>query len=423
MSIASVPTRGSPSSRVPRLRRLARTTPGLVIAVTLVLVASCAGAAVVCAAGLQHRIAAHDNVLGYSEPFAFAAQNLYAALSEADATAASAFLSGGIQTPAMRERYNESVAAAASALGDVSAGATDIGVRTAVAEITVQLATYTGLIEAARANNMRNSPVGSAYMREASSLMQTGLLPGARQILDRGLDALNAEQASVGARPVVEIVLLALVVAEIAAASWVLLRRTNRQFNIGLVVAAGVLVLAIVFLVVATSLAAGDIDRGRAVGTERFEHLAAARILAQQARTEETLELIARGDITSFEEKYAGDIRGLLTELEAGPHSAVDAVHRWTASHDKQVRAYRGGDFATAMAQAIGTDPDASPAQFGVVETGLRAEIETTRTAMRATVSSAGSALAWTPPAVVASAAVAAAAVIAGMWPRLKEFL
>jgi hypothetical protein len=253
--------------------------------------------------------------------------------------------------------------------------------------------------------------------------MQTGLLPGARQILDRGLDALDAEQTSVGARPVVEIVLLALIVAEIVAASWMLLRRTNRQFNIGLVVAAGVLVLAIVFLVVATRLAADDIDRGRAVGTERFEHLAAARILAQQARTEETLELIARGDITSFEEKYAGDIRGLLTELEAGPQSAVDAVHRWTASHDKQVRAYRGGDFATAMAQAIGADPDASPAQFGVVETGLRAEIETTRTAMRAMVSSAGAALAWTPPVVVVSAALAAAAVIAGMWPRLKEFL
>lgn len=423
MSPTSVLTRGFPHTGVPTLRRFARTTPGVVIAITLLLVASCAVVAAVCAAALHHRIANHDNVLRHSEPFAFAAQNLYAALSETDATAASAFLSGGIQTPAMRERYSQSLAAAASALADVTAGVNDTGVRTAVAEITVQLSTYTGLIEAARVNNMRNYPVGSAYLREASSLMQTELLPGARQILDRGLAALNVEQASIGALPLAGLALLALLFAAIVAASWILLRRTNRQFNIGLVVAGGLVALAMITLVVATRLAADDIDRGSDVGTDRFEHLATARILAQQARTEETLELIARGDITAAEKAYDGHISGLLTELEAGPQSVVESVHRWSASHDKQVRAYRSGDFATAMAQAIGTDPHASPAQFRLVETGLRAEIEDTRTAMRVSVASAGAALGWAPAAIVLSTALAAAAVIAGMWPRLKEFL
>lgn len=423
MSIASNPTRRLPDIGGATMRRFARTTPGLVVAVTLLLVASCTVAAVVCAAGIHHRITLHDNVLRDSEPFAFAAQNLYGALSETDATAASAFLSGGIQTPAMRDRYDQSLAAAASALADVAAGATDIDVRTAVAEITARLATYTGLVESARVNNMRNYPVGSAYMREASSLMQTELLPGAKRILDGGLATLTVEQASVGAFPAAGLVLLAAAIAEIAVASWILLRRTNRQFNIGLVVAAGFVALAIASLVVSTRLAADDIDGGRAVGVERFEHLAAARILAQQARTEETLELIARGDITALEKKYTDHIHELLTELEAGPQPAADAVRQWTASHDKQVRAYLGGDFATAMAQAIGTDPDASPAQFRIVETGLRAEVERTRTAMRATVSSAGAALAWAPAAVVLSAGLAATAVIAGMWPRIKEFL
>ncbi len=408
---------------VPTLRRFARTTPGLLIAVTLVLVVSCAVAAVVAAADLHHRITMHDNVLRHSEPFAFAAQNLYAALSEADATAASAFLSGGIQTPAMRDRYDQSLAAAASALADVTAGASDIGVRTEAAEVVVRLSTYTGLIEAARVNNMRNYPVGSAYLREASSLMQTELLPGAKQILDGGLAELNAEQASIGALPVTGLALLGLVVLEVVAASLLLLRRTNRQVNVGLVVAAGFIVLAGLSLVVAMRLAADDIDRGNAAGTHRFERLANARILAQQARTVETLELIERGDITSLEQEYTGHISGLVTELESGPQSAAEAVHRWTASHDKQVRAYRDGDFATAMAQAIGTDPDASPAQFSVVETGLRAETEHTRTVMRAAVSSAGAALEWAPAAVAVSVALAAAAVIAGMWPRLKEFL
>ena len=45
-----------------------------------------------------------------------------------------------------------------------------------------QLAAYTGLVEAARANNVQGFPIGSAYLREASSLMQTKLLPEAKKI-------------------------------------------------------------------------------------------------------------------------------------------------------------------------------------------------------------------------------------------------
>ncbi len=130
MSVASPPRRGFLSTGVPPVRRFARTTPGILIVITLMIVASCTVAAAVSVTGLQHRIAAHHNVLRHSEPFVFAAQNLYAALSEADATAATAFLSGGIQTPAMRERYDQSLAAAASALADVTTGAGDLGVRT-----------------------------------------------------------------------------------------------------------------------------------------------------------------------------------------------------------------------------------------------------------------------------------------------------
>lgn len=423
MSVASPPTRGFLSTGVPPVRRFARTTPGILIVITLMIVASCTVAAAVSVTGLQHRIAAHHNVLRHSEPFVFAAQNLYAALSEADATAATAFLSGGIQTPAMRERYDQSLAAAASALADVTTGAGDLAVRTAVAEITVQLSTYTGLVEAARVNNLRNYPVGSAYLREASSLMQTRLLPGAKGILDDGLAALNLQQASIGVLPLSGLVLLGLVVVEVAAASALLLRRTNRQFNVGLIAAAGFVVLAILSMLVATRLAADDIDRGHAAGIHRFERLATARINAQQARTDETLELIARSDITDFERDYADHIGRLLAALGSGPQSTVDAVGRWVASHDTQVRAYRGGDFATAMAQAIGSDPDASPAQFRVVETGLATEIDQTRTVMREAVSSAGAALTWTPVAVIVSVTLAAAAATAGMWPRLKEFL
>ncbi len=61
----------------------------------------------------------------------------------------------------MREHYQQALADAASALTDATAGATDTDTRTAVAEITAQLAAYTGLVESARANNLQGFVVGS----------------------------------------------------------------------------------------------------------------------------------------------------------------------------------------------------------------------------------------------------------------------
>ena len=104
------------------VRRLARTTPGVVGMIAIAVAACCVIAGVVCGAQLNGRIAEHNAVLDRSEPFAYAAQNLYAALSAADAAAASAFLSGGIETAAMRARYQQALADAASALADVDRG-------------------------------------------------------------------------------------------------------------------------------------------------------------------------------------------------------------------------------------------------------------------------------------------------------------
>ena len=319
MSVLSAGRAVAPlNTTVPSLRRVARTTPGVVVLVALAVVVCCAVAAAVCVADLNHRIAEHNTVLQRSEPFAYAAQNLYAALSEADAAAASAFLSGGIQTPAMRERYQQAVAAAASALTDVTAGATDEDVRTAVAGIAAQLATYTGLVEAARANNLQGFPVGSAYLREASSLMQNELLPGAEQILARDLAAVDTGQRNVASVSTVSIVLLSLLLIGTAVGSWILARRTNRQFNLGLVVAAVCVLIAITWIGVATRLAAADIERSRTEGTARFAQLANARILAQQARTDETLQLIGRGDITAGEKSFQATSTNCCSRLQAG---------------------------------------------------------------------------------------------------------
>ncbi len=405
------------------VRRLARTTPGVVGMIAVAVAACCVLAGLVCGAQLDGLIAEHNAVLDRSEPLAYSAQKLYAALSAADAAAASAFLSGGIETAATRARYKQALADAASALADVTAGTTDVEARTAVADMSAKLAAYTGLVESARANDRQGFVIGSAYLREASTLMQTALLPGAEKIYSGDLATLNDGQRAVGTVPTIGLVLLGLVLAAIVVGSAILVARTNRQFNLGLIVTAAAVLLVIGWIVVATRLAAGNIEHSQTEGTARFGQLAKARILAQQARTDETLELIARGDITAREASFSSHMDEVAALLGTGPAAAADAVAKWRASHRKQVEAYETGDYNVAVAQAIGPEPDASAAQFAAAESSLRNEIEQTRATLRDRVSAAGAQLAWSPTGTLVLLVVGAVVAVVGLWPRLKEFL
>jgi uncharacterized membrane protein YphA (DoxX/SURF4 family) len=362
-------------------------------------------------------------VLDHSEPFAYAAQNLYAALSATDAAAATSFLSGARQTPLMRGRYQHALAAAASALADATAGAPDVTTRTTLAAISARLATYTGLVEAARANNVQGFPVGSAYLREASSLMQTQLLPDAQKVLGADLARVDQAQGRIASLPTAGLVAVAVALGTIAVGSALMLGRTNRTFNLGLVAAAVVALLVIGWIVVATRLAAGDIDRARTEGTARFGRLAEARILAQQARTDETLQLISRGDVHTSEQSFNGHIDDLKGHLSTESPAVTSAVDKWVAGHRAQTDAYRAGDYPRAVEQAIGTDESGSSALFATVESSLRDEIETARATLRDGLSDAGRYLSWAPTGTLVLMVVAAVAAIIGLWPRFREFL
>lgn len=403
------------------LWRFARTTPGVIGSIAAVIAVSCVVVGYVCAAQLNHRIAEHDAILDRSEPVAYAAQNLYAALSAADAAATSAYLSG-IETPAMRARYQQALADSAAALAEVTAGAGDVGTRKALADITVQLAAYTGMVESARANNRQGFVVGAAYLREASALMQNTMLPSAARINTGDFRTVTDDQRVLGSAPVAGLLLLGGLLVVIGAASAIVCLRTNRWFNAGLVVAAATVALVGGWVLLASGSASASIDESRSQAAV-YENLANARTLARQARTVETLQLIAHGDIAASEKSFNESIHQLNALLATGPSAAVDGVRNWTESHRKQVSDYQNSDYTGAVAQAIGPDPAASAAQFAIVESSLRDQIESTRATLRDNVSTAGGWLAWTPTGTLALMLIAGAAAVGGLWPRLKEFL
>ncbi|MEU4745282.1 hypothetical protein AB0G02_33130, partial [Actinosynnema sp. NPDC023658] len=103
-----------------RVTGLARSTPGRLslLALLLIVVSLLVGA--LTAASVHRRAEALEALADRSEPLAFAAQEVYRAMADADATASSAFLSGGVESSALRGRDVADVGKAASA----GAGAT-----------------------------------------------------------------------------------------------------------------------------------------------------------------------------------------------------------------------------------------------------------------------------------------------------------
>ncbi|MFE6861470.1 hypothetical protein [Nocardia sp. NPDC057668] len=408
------------------LRRFARTAPGRMglVVVGLVIVSLVSG--LVCANEFGDKRTRRDTVLQYTEPLANAAQRLYVALSAADAAASAAFLSGGIESTEVRTRYRQALADAAAALAEATAGASDSRTREIVARIAADLPTYTGLVESARANNRQGLPVGSAYLRQASELMQDTLLSKAQELEQTRLAALHEQQRVISGPPLLGVVLLVLLLIGCAIGSRELLRHTNRRVNLGVLTAGGAAALTLLWIASATIAATTAVDTGNHGATARFETLAKARILAQQARTEETLLLVTRGDVDASETRYAEmstALRDSLLSVLSADSPATQAFSSWQDSHVAQIASYRGNEYNAAVQRSIGAGTDSAAARFAALDEALRTDLEQTRERVRDGVDAAGDALILAPQGTLVLLFAAAAAVVLGVWPRLKEFL
>ncbi|HYS38721.1 MAG TPA: hypothetical protein VEO01_24130, partial [Pseudonocardiaceae bacterium] len=105
------------------LRRTASTTPGRlgIAMVGLVLLSLLTG--VIGLLSISGRSSTLDDLVSHREPVSAAAQQIYRSLSDADATAARAFLTSAVEPADLRARYQNDIAQAGAAL---AVAATDI---------------------------------------------------------------------------------------------------------------------------------------------------------------------------------------------------------------------------------------------------------------------------------------------------------
>ncbi|GAA4407769.1 hypothetical protein [Tsukamurella soli] len=423
--------------RVAALRALARTTPGilLLLAVGVVLASVLAGA--LTAAGVAHRSRALDALAHRSGPLAVAAQNIYRALSDADATTNSGFLAGGQEVTADRARYTADIAQAGTALAlatsaQTSAAAADPD--SPVAVLTSGLPVYTGLVETARADNLQGFPVGAAYQREASNLMRTRLLPAAESLYRTQVAERTADQDSAGGFPWLELLFGLVLLAVLVVAQWFVWRRSRRRVNLGLALATAAAAISLLWVLLASLVVMASVHASRTDGSTQTDILTQARIAALNARADETLTLVARGAGGAYEKDYRAmqsDDDGLLDRaadlatdatVRQDERTARAAVDAWNATHAAVRTADDSGDYPAAVQLAVGTAPNGSAAAFDSVDRSLAHAISTTNSAFERNASDAEDALIGAVWAVIVLALVSAAGAVAGIWQRLEEY-
>ena len=408
------------------------TTPGRILTIAVVLSTLVVASAFATSTTINDRQQALTTVLDHTEPLAFSAGQLYTTLSVADAAAATGFIAGS-EPREVRQRYEQAITDAAVALTQASSGLTDEPLVQLLGRINAELAVYTGLVETARTNNRAGNPVGSSYLSEASSLMQSQILPDAERLYEALSAQVDAETTASTRIPApVILVVAATVLFGLFANRW-LARRTRRRINIGFV--AGGLAVAIMVVWVGTALALSTADSRRAKETaaESLKTVTTMAITAQQARADETLALIRRGDENLRKQSYYRRIETMQQQLreylnhkdsidKSDLRDAEQLLARWRAADDR-INAYIAvGNYQAATRVALGTGDDDSTPAFNKLDAALARAIEKTRVALRNDIADARRVLSGATVGAAALSIAAAVAVALGLWPRLSEY-
>jgi hypothetical protein len=418
------------------------TTPGRLwlVLIGLVLLSLAWGA--LAAFTATRYASAASSVVTTREPLSLDAQRIYAKLSDANDAATTAFLTGGIEPAAVRQRYLSDIAAASSAIENATAqvGSDPGNAARDLATLAADLPAYTQEVGTADADNRLALPLGAAYLREASGLMRNTLLPAAKDLYAAQNASLSEASAEATGLPLfLATVVIGLAVGYLLyrASRW-LRGRTNRVLNVGLVAAGALVVISLAWLAAAYLGARGDLLDAQARGSATVEAAAQVGIVAQEAHADESLTLIDNTGDDSYQTDYTrqegalgpgpGTLLAAASTAASGTPAApavtaaVSDAQAWFAAHQK-VRALDGnGNHLKAVMSVLGTRPGDSGASFSRLSADLDSAMASDQAVFDSTARSAASAYTGLAAVVIAAALLMAAACAWGLSRRLAEY-
>jgi hypothetical protein len=429
-----------------QLRRFApgSTSAKLRLLIIALIAASISWGAVAAWTVRQHASAAND-VVSSLEPLSLDAQRMYQALSDADATATAAFLSGPAEPLQARQRYTADIALAGAELADLKnaagAGASQQA-SASLAAVSTGLPSYTAEIAQAQTYySLGFQLTGGSFIQVASEEMHVTLLPAAAAIYRRENAALQAASADATGLPGVAAAIILTVIAGVLlyrAQRW-LSRRTHRVVNYGLLAASAALAVSALWLITVFAIARADLHRGVGNGSTPAEALAQAGIALQQARGDEMLNLISRSGDTSFTQDFStlrsevGPGPGtLLTEAAVasggGPAARPVAIAAreapaWYALNQQVFRLDLAAHYAAETQLVIGTGPASSANALTGLETDLSDAMAADQAVFHASVTAGAGAFGGLAAGVIAAALIMSAGCAWGLQRRLAEYL
>jgi hypothetical protein len=301
-------------------------------------------------------------------------QKIQSNMLSADATATNAFLVGGLEPPAQRAAYDQAMSSTSSLIADAARAQPADGA--ALAALNQQVLSYAATIEQARANNRQGLPVGAQYLRNSSAELRATALP----ILDNLVSAnaaRAAEEMRAGAGFIV-LVLAVLGLAGVIVAQLWLARTFKRTINVGMVASAAVLLLIVIGSLVAVLQLRSALNEISTGSLAAVNTAADTRIDANNAKSNESLTLIARGSGQAFESAWkssADSVAANLARLNGKPGLAS----QWQAYADvhNQIRELDdGGQWDKAVAQATGSGRTSSNTVFGTFDSNLASYLD-----------------------------------------------
>ena len=434
----------------PELGRRLATTPGrLRLAAALLALGTIAFGALAARAADTRRQAVGS--VAATEPLLVDAVDLSAGLSDVHAIAALSFLVGGTEPALARRRYERLLRRAGAGVAELAGEiGTSPGSEPAVRGITQRLPVYAGLIDNARANNRQGFPVGSAYLRRASTTMRDEILPSARELYKTEAKRLTTHYRAGVSTWTIPAVSLAggALLALLAATQLYIARATRRIVNPRLALASVVLLGLLAWTLVAFALQDSRLLRAQRAGSDPVELLTAARILASRAQADESTALAARGG-GSGESRLADVDRGFsaltrpigrdragpargsggLLDVAAGRgnrSAAIDAIYAayrtYLAAHRRVVAQETRGDFSRAVKLAVGTSPRSTRRAGAALNAALDREVDVAQARFRDAVSGADAALGGLALGIPGLAALSALLALLGVRQRLREY-
>jgi len=297
-------------------------------------------------------------------------QGIYADLLRADADATNAFLVGGLENAAQRADYDAALAGVTRAIAEAAKAQPADG--TVLGALNTQVQTYAATVEQARVYNRQGLPIGAQYLNNASLGLRSSALPIVAATTQanerRANDEFAASRNGLGLAITGALSLIVLVLAMV----W-LARRTHRYLNAPLTIATVLVLLALLIGALTISSVASQIKNVRNAAYQSTLSLATARSAAFDAKSNESLTLVARAGNAS-EPKWTQPSDAVLTNLDRvrassglSPGEAATLTGQWQAygrAHQAIRQLDDAGTWDKAVAAATSTEAGSANALF-----------------------------------------------------------